>query len=172
MRRRWLEVLAVVLIGTGCGKATYRSYAGQFCSNTQNDDPHYECSPSADLVCITTSSTLVRTDGSATSAVPLYLCAIACNPGEACASDEVCCPGMIYGKTYGKTGGCVPYTMCQYLPPPTTKTDAGHDGSATGDGGADAADAVAGEDGPADGPADALAASDAGDVPTTDAGTD
>ena len=41
--------------------------------------------------------------------MPLYLCRLACDPGkDRCPGGEICCPGKIEGKTYGKTGGCVP----------------------------------------------------------------
>ncbi len=107
--------LLVVAVSLGaCAKTIYRSGEGQYCSIT-SEDPGYECSPSVDLVCITTSSVESPTDGGskAPGFRPLYLCRLACTPGDPCTqAGDVCCPGVIYGQNYGKTHGCVPVSEC------------------------------------------------------------
>jgi hypothetical protein len=161
MRLPWLAMLVVGgLLGLGCGKTVYRSHEAQFCSIDQDDDPFYECSPSSDLVCITTYSELFKgTNDAGDKLVPLYLCRLACDPGkDKCPGGEVCCPGKIEGKNYGKTGGCTPESRCDNPLIP----DGGFDGRPDGPG------SVPSEAG-VDRPADAPATPDTGDA---DAGAD
>jgi hypothetical protein len=115
MRLPWLSMLLVGgLVGLGCGKTVYRSHEAQFCSIDQDDDPFYECSPSSDLVCINTYSEVVTGSNDAGNrTIEYFLCRLACEPGkDKCPGGEICCPGKIEGKTYGKTGGCVPESRC------------------------------------------------------------
>ncbi len=113
---RWLIGLAVGgVLGLGCGKTVYRSHEGHYCSSTEDDDPFFECSPSYDLVCINTYEQQVQvTGGQPPRFQPIYLCRLACSPGDHCISPtDVCCPGPIYGRSYGKMHACVPAGMCQ-----------------------------------------------------------
>lgn len=105
------------------GRAIYISHESHYCSSTSDDDPYYECSPSRDLVCISTfSRTFPQTNGPPKT-VDLWLCQMACTPGDGtCAAGEVCCPGPIYGRSYGKTHACAPAEQCDRLP-----ADAGAD---------------------------------------------
>jgi hypothetical protein len=164
MRLPWLAMLVVGgLLGLGCGKTVYRSHEAQFCSIDQDDDPFYECSPSSDLVCITTYSELFKgTNDAGDKLVPLYLCRLACDPGkDKCPGGEVCCPGKIEGKNYGKTGGCTPESRCDNRVVPDGGFDARPDGPGS-------MPAEAGVDRPAD-TADAPATLDTGEA---DAGAD
>jgi hypothetical protein len=152
------------LLGLGCGKTVYRSHEAQFCSTNDDDDPFYECSPSSDLVCINTYSETVKSSNDAGSQrVPLYLCRLACEPlKDKCPGGEICCPGKIEGKTYGKTGGCVPESRCDNILVPDGGFDLRPDGLGS-------AMPEAGGDRPAETtPADTLPA-DSGE---TDAGAD
>ena len=174
MRQPWLTMLLVGgLLGLGCGKTVYRSHEAQFCSTDPDDDPFYECSPSSDLVCIQTYSQIVQsTNDSGLTSVPLYLCRLACEPlKDRCPNSEICCPGMISGKTYGKTGGCVPESRCDKPIVPDGGFDLRPDGvgSATevGVGGDRTMDSPT--DSPVDAPSEAGAA-DAGVDAATDMG--
>jgi hypothetical protein len=147
-------ILSLLVLGgaAGCGKSQIRAFDGHGCSTKPDDDPLYVCSPQYDLVCINTYYKEVTDpvqakafDGGIRS---VYVCRLVCDPasGIGCAeTTDVCCPGFIHGKTYGKTHACVPDYLCQTRGP--------------GDGGA-------GVDGPApEGPrpmSDAGAAVDAG----------
>ena len=160
MRQRWLTMLLVGgLFGLGCGKTVYRSHEAQYCS-TQEEDPFYECSPSSDLICINTYSEIVQGNNDAgVNRVPLYLCRLACEPlKDKCPNGETCCPGMIHGITYGKTGGCVPESRCDKPIIPDGGFDLRPDGigSATEAGGDRATDV------PTDVPVDAPSEVDAG----------
>src|SRR5262245_8932220 len=168
MRLPWLPLLVVGgLLGLGCGKTVYRSHEAQFCSTNDDDDPFYECSPSSDLVCINTYAERVTAKNDAGSQlIPLYLCRLACNPGDKCPGGEICCPGKIEGKTYGKTGGCVPESRCDNPLIPDGGFDGRPDGpgSARPDTGADSPVDVSTETAPDDmSPADS---------PEADAGAD
>ena len=116
MRWQWLTMLMVGgWLGLGCGKTVFRSHEAQFCSTNDDDDPFYECSPSTDLVCISTYSQIFGTgvDGGTPTTLPLYLCRLACTPGgPACPNNELCCPGPIVGRNYGKMHACVPESRC------------------------------------------------------------
>jgi hypothetical protein len=155
------------LLALGCGKTVYRSHEAQFCSTDDDDDPFYECSPSSDLICINTYSETVKTSSDAGSQrVPLYLCRLACEPlKDKCPGGEICCPGKIEGKTYGKTGGCVPESRCDNIVVPDGGFDLRPDGpgsampEAGGDRPADTtpADTVPADSGEPDAGADAPA---------------
>jgi hypothetical protein len=109
----------------GCGKTVYRSHEGHYCSSTEDDDPFFECSPSYDLVCINTyAEQIQQTGGQPPRFQEIFLCRLACEPGQTCPSaTDVCCPGPIHGRTYGKTAACFPAGQCQTVP----TTDAGVD---------------------------------------------
>jgi hypothetical protein len=158
MRWRWLTMLTVAgWLGLGCGKTIYRSHEAQFCSTDDDDDPFYECSPARDLVCINTYAMQFSADGGSKS-LPLYLCRLACTPGDICPNGETCCPGPISGRTYGKMHACVPDKFCDNPIVP----DGGHDGRPDGrtfeagrEMGTEAGSEAGGEAGSGDGPADA-----------------
>jgi hypothetical protein len=128
---RWLLLFAAVgLVGAGCEKTVYRSQGGQYCSSTADDDPYYECSRSSDLVCINTyAKSYPQTDNQPDKVVSMWLCNLACDPTvkNPCADpEEVCCPGPIFGKDYGKKNACVLREFCDaLLGMPTTTRDAG-----------------------------------------------
>jgi hypothetical protein len=171
MRQFGLTMLMVIaggLLGPGCGKTVYRSHEAQFCSTDKDDDPFYECSPSADLVCINTYSELVLANNDAGSRrIPLYLCRLACDPAtDRCPNGELCCPGKIEGRTYGKSAACVPATKCDspFVP------DGGFD-LRPDRGGGEVSGGEAGGDAPSsDAPDDAGAADTPVDAPASDAG--
>jgi hypothetical protein len=148
------------LLALACQKARYTSGEGVHCSDSEDDDPQYSCIRSYDLVCITTHKTQVRspTTNVQIGEEAVYLCRLACSPGDLCPQGDVCCPGKIYGRTYGKTHACVPEDLCaDYVPP---KRDAG---SRAADGGAP--DGAAADGRPADVPgADAGTTSDGPDA--------
>jgi hypothetical protein len=110
-----------MFVATGCGKSTIREYESQACSTNDSDDPLLVCSPAYDLVCINTYSVIVQNPKEAVKweggVRPVYVCRITCASDSECLqSQDVCCPGVIHGKTYGgKTKGCVPQGMCQAL---------------------------------------------------------
>jgi hypothetical protein len=144
----------------GCGKTVYQSHEGHYCSIDDNEDPNYQCSRTRDLVCITTyAETIKAPDGGVQRTVPIYLCRQPCEPGNRCPmADDVCCPGMIVGRDYGATHGCVPLRFCE-MPPPTP--DAGPRDTALRD--------TAAPDTVADGPSgDAPDGADAADAPAVD----
>ena len=112
---RWLIGLAVGgLLGLGCGNTVYRSHEGAYFSD-KDEDPFFECAPSDDLVCINTYDMQVQTTGGQPPRFqPVYLCRLACSPGDHCFDpNDVCCPGPIHGRNYGKMNACVPVGMCQ-----------------------------------------------------------
>jgi hypothetical protein len=157
-------ILAVGMLGMGCGKTVYRSHEAQYCSNTEADDPYFECSPSYDLVCINTyAEPVLQPAGAPPKYQEIFLCRLACNPGDLCPDlKDVCCPGIIYGETYGKTHACVPAGRCQTVSPTDAGTDTRRD---------TAADSPA-ADAPADGPADSAPGPDVSpDTATPDAGS-
>jgi hypothetical protein len=158
MLRSVMCVLAAALLSSAC-TSTIRSQEGAACSTNSSDDPQLVCSPAQDLVCITTYTRVV-TNPSAASKYDggirhVYVCRMACNTPQDCPqTGDVCCRGDIYGKTYGKTGGCVPPGTCEGMGnsvspdggEPVAQPDGARDGGAT-DGAAEA--------GPRDAPADA-----------------
>jgi hypothetical protein len=162
----------LVSLSAGCTQTRYRSGEGQYCSTNEDEDPHYSCVRSQDLVCISTYSVQVLADGGQAESRfrDLYLCRLSCSPNEGCpAAGDVCCPGKIYGRTYNNSMyACVPEANCETLtgepdagPRPDASADRGGDGAGSRDapGPADAAgtgDAPAGAD--AAGPADAAGA--------------
>jgi len=95
----------------GCAKSQIRSYEGQACSIDPDEDPQRTCSPAADLVCIATYAHPM-------TARPVHVCRFVCDPSEGCRNaDEVCCPGQIYGRTYGKSAACVLARWCDSIAP-------------------------------------------------------
>jgi hypothetical protein len=99
---------------------------------------------------------------------PVFVCRLACEKTEECPNGgDVCCPGIIHGKTYGKMAGCVPESLCPVLlegdagaaeRPPAPRPEAGAEASAPDAGARDvaAADAAVEASAPADAaPADA-----------------
>jgi hypothetical protein len=166
MCRSWPVLLVLgALLGAGCEKTIYRSHESHYCSSTPDDEPYYECAKGDDLVCITTyQQSYGATASSPAKTIDIWVCRMACTPGnkEDCQTDEVCCPGMIYGTTYGKTHACVAPGLCPALTVPNrdaggdAKIDAGKpDGGDGGvpDGGApDVIEAGADDDAPMDVP--------------------
>lgn len=127
---RWLFLFCVVgLVGAGCEKTIYRSHESQYCSSTDDDDPYYECSRSSDLVCINTyEKSYPQTDNRPDKVVSMWLCREACDPTvkNPCMGEEICCPGAIFGKDYGKKHACVLREFCDsILGTPSTPKDAG-----------------------------------------------
>ena len=109
-------------------RTVFQSYEGQFCSDKEDDDPFYECTTMFPFVCINTYSVPMYSGAGAVDHVPLYLCRLACTTDQSCpVANDVCCPGPIFGRTYGVTHACVPRAMCAALGPGTAP-----------DGGADA----------------------------------
>src|SRR5262245_41097124 len=112
-------VIAILVGLSACAKGQIRSGEGAFCS-TSSEDPQYVCDPGMDLICMATHSVPVtnpkemgKWDGGVR---PVYVCRLACEKSEDCPNaGDVCCPGIIYGKTYGKMAGCVPETLCPIL---------------------------------------------------------
>jgi hypothetical protein len=151
----WLFLAAISV--AACTTSTLRSQEGHACSTSSSDDPQLVCTPAQDLVCISTYTRIVtnpteamKFDGGIRH---VFVCRINCNTADDCLQEgDVCCPGIIYGKTYGKMGGCTPYSACDRLSPDDGGTtddaevspDAPSDAPA--DGGAVAADAGAGND--------------------------
>jgi hypothetical protein len=166
MRGSWLVLLALgSLLGAGCEKTIYRSHESHYCSSTADDEPYYECAKGSDLVCVTTykmsyGATASMPDG---KTIDIWVCRLACTPGkDECVAGEVCCPGKIYGQTYGKDHVCVPPDYCPALAVPPGSKDAGGDakGDARPDGGADT------------GPPDAPESPDSADAPSDDVPAD
>jgi hypothetical protein len=172
--------LAVALSLTGCSTSSVRSQEGQACSTSSSDDPQLVCSPAQDLVCIATYTRLVTKPSEAAKydggLRQVYVCRLACNTSADCfQAGDICCPGPIYGKDYGKMRGCVPAGSCEAL-----GEDEPDGGTVTpGDGGAKLDGASAGPEGGAklDGgsPDTAIAPADvaapAADADAPDAGT-
>jgi hypothetical protein len=155
-----------MFVGAGCNNTT-REYEGQACSISSSDDPLLVCSPAYDLVCINTYSIQVRNPAEAVKwdggIRPIYVCRLACDPArnECFQAGDVCCPGPIHGKTYGKMAGCVPLPNCPAL---SLGKDAGATEDAAGDGPAD------GPAAPDDARAEAAAPDAAADAVAPDAG--
>jgi hypothetical protein len=160
MLRFVICALGAGLVVSGCTEASIRSQEGHACSINSSDDPQLICTPAQDLVCIATYWRTVtnvqeakKFDGGVR---PVYVCRWACNTTAECPqSGDICCKGMIFGKTYNKTGGCTPPGSCE--------TEDEPDGGAPADGTAPADTAKPGEAGA---PADTAAAVD---VPEADA---
>jgi hypothetical protein len=123
---RWPTLLIVkiaalgiaTLMGAGCGKTVYRAYESQYCSSDDDEEPFRECAKSSDLVCI---NTYKMSYGGSSGMPPvvrdMWLCRLACDPTKAmaCMPGEVCCPGPIFGRTYGFTHACVQPSYCAAL---------------------------------------------------------
>ena len=163
---RWLglvSVFAMAFQASGCGKEVRTAFEGVYCSH-EDEDPMYECAKYYDLVCISTDRHVNQLTGEL--GPDRYLCRQPCKPGQTCPEQGVCCPGMIYGKTFDTTHACVPFSFCAN-PPPTVRrdggvtdaraTDAGDAAGSTDVGGATdgGVDAGGGTDTAADGPAPA-----------------
>jgi hypothetical protein len=144
MRGLSFSVVAALVVGlgafAGCSKTVYHSHESHYCSSSDDDDPYWECSRSADLVCINTyDGVYPQPDGKPTKTVPMYLCRMACTPGDkTCQPDEVCCPGMIYGRNYGKTHGCTLPSFCAALAGQPKDAGTTRDTATTADAGSDA----------------------------------
>jgi hypothetical protein len=132
----------VALLGLACEKTVYRSGEGIYCSSSSDEDPYYECLRSNDFVCITTYSLPILNDGGPTGKyVEAYACRLACSADQGCLGGDICCPGKIFGRTYGKTSACVKAANCETLPQPDARpnpvadaqTDSATDGGAGGD---------------------------------------
>jgi hypothetical protein len=100
-------------------RPVYRTHEGQFCSSAVDEDPFYECSRASHLVCITTyTKNIVQPDGAPDKTTKIWLCRESCTPGAgACVNPgEICCPGPIFGESYGNSHGCVPRDFCDHPP--------------------------------------------------------
>ncbi len=146
-----------------CGKSTIRSFDGVACSTDPSEDPQYICSPTRDLVCISTFTVMIMNEREAMrwdgGVRPVYVCRLACSLDEECRqAGEICCPGHIYGKTYGKSRGCALVQDCHAIDAGVPEAPARPpDGGARPDGAGDAGDPDAPADAPsppADGSAD------------------
>jgi hypothetical protein len=128
--------MAAVLLASGCGGGgsssgsdgaiasmspdgrvpitRVRSFEGQYCSSTPDDEPYQECASDLRLICISTNSRPVPDAG----ARPVFLCHAACDPkGPACpVAGDLCCAGTVYGQKETKGFGCVPPTLCAPSP--------------------------------------------------------
>jgi hypothetical protein len=107
----------MVVAGVGCSNSTMRTYESHACSTNQSDNPLLVCSPAYDLVCINTYSVMVTNPKEAAKfdggIRQVYVCRLACSTKADCPqAGDVCCPGDIYGKDYGKMAGCVPPSLC------------------------------------------------------------
>ena len=100
----------------GDGRPVYASQESQYCSSADRDDPYYVCGTSQALVCINTYTMTIPLPEGPKTVVP-YLCRSSCVPGDGtCRAADVCCPGTVYGVTYGKAHGCVPPEFCDHPP--------------------------------------------------------
>jgi hypothetical protein len=159
---RWLMLfLSVGLVGAGCGKTVYRSHEGQFCSSTSDDELYYECSKASDLVCINTySMNYSQPNNQPDKVVPIWLCREACDPtakNPCINSQEVCCPGTLFGRDYSSKRAnnpmphaCALREFCDAVAGMTPPKDAGAkpDSANVPDGGASpdvASDAASGD---------------------------
>jgi hypothetical protein len=130
MRRLTVMTTLLLLTSSACGKSTFRSAQGQFCSSTDDDDPYYECLLGMGLVCASTHSMPVLDDnGNEKSRFPVYLCRSACAPvdgGTGCrVADEICCKATTFGRTYAdRPWACVPAQFCPDAPDAGPKPDA------------------------------------------------
>lgn len=175
---RWSALLiagVTAVLAAGCNKTVYRAYESQYCSSDDDEDPFRECARSSDLVCINTyKMSYPQSDGRPPVVRDMWLCRLACDPATptACRPDEVCCPGPIFGRTYGFTHACVQPSYCASL------------GSVPRDGGArdatsDVMTPAGGSDAAVDRPVDTLPAppdapvdTSAADAETPDAASD
>lgn len=114
--------------GTGDGgvganpDAIIRAQEGHACSTTPDDDPQLVCTTAQDLVCITTYSRAVTDPQQAAKydggLRPVFVCRFPCATSADCAQQgDICCPGSIFGKTFGKAAACVPPGSCEAIPP-------------------------------------------------------
>ena len=69
----------------------------------------------------------------------VYVCRLACNTNAQCPqAGDVCCLGVVYGKTYNKKGGCAPPGSCEMgLVEEEADSGAPADGGGGGDAGGD-----------------------------------
>jgi hypothetical protein len=161
MLRSVICALGALLV-LGCEASSIRSQEGHACSISSSDDPQLICTPAQDLVCISTYSRTVtnvqeakKFDGGVR---PVYVCRMACNTTSECPQvGDICCRGVIYGKTYNKMGGCVPPGSCETDEEepeadagPRPDTAAVVDTRPAGDAGAAAPDTAASDDAPTD----------------------
>ncbi len=102
-----LPVMVIVIatvgsVASGCSGTQARSQAGGPCSISSDDDPHYTCDPTRDIICINTMAN------------GRYFCRDFCEVGDGrCQPGEVCCPGKISGTTYGYMRGCTTPMQCE-----------------------------------------------------------
>jgi hypothetical protein len=159
MLRSVIHGLAVVLLLPACVNSSIRSQEGHSCSTDPDEDPQLVCTPAQDLVCISTYTKIVtnpreapKFDGGLRS---VYVCRLNCDTDKECRDNDICCPGHIYGKTYGRKGGCVPPGSCETLPvpdaspPPDTTAPARDTAASPAETGAATPDAAAPVDVPA-----------------------
>jgi hypothetical protein len=102
--------------------AVIRVQEAQACSTNPAEDPQLVCTSAQDLVCVATYSRNVtdpqeamKFDGGLRQ---VFVCRMPCAAtGDCPQPGDVCCPGQIHGKTFGKTAACVPPTSCETMPP-------------------------------------------------------
>jgi hypothetical protein len=129
---------ALVLTFTGCGSTavvgdggggqggttdapSIRAQEGHACSTSPDDDPQLVCTTGMDLVCISTYSRTVtnpeearKFDGGIRQ---VFVCRMPCSADSDCPQPgDICCPGPIHGKTFGKMAACVPPGSCETQP--------------------------------------------------------
>jgi hypothetical protein len=99
-------------------RPVYGSHESQYCSPSEDDDPFFVCSKSSELICIATYTKRYPQPSQAPDkVVTMWICRHGCTPGDgACAADEICCPGLTFGVTYGKSHACVLPEFCGPLP--------------------------------------------------------
>jgi hypothetical protein len=104
--------------GGAADAVVVRAQEGQACSTRPGDDPQLICSTAQDLICISTFGRSVtdpeeqkKYDGGVR---PVFVCRFSCGTTAECPQQgDVCCPGQIFGKTFGKTAACVPRGSCE-----------------------------------------------------------
>ncbi len=127
-----IAAAGVLAASCGLGKSKIRAGDGQHCTTSSSEDPVFTCSPAYDLACIATYKHQVSNE-------PVYVCRLVCTPGDRCLyPSDICCPGTIHGKTYGKMHACVPVRDCDLRPDAGVTPDSG-----TPDTAADVADDAA-----------------------------
>lgn len=129
-----------VFAASSCSEVRSKSFEGQICSASEDENPYFECDRSrSDLVCIST-----YTVG---NGVKAYTCRVACATSADCSqAGDVCCAGTIIRETFGKSRACVPASRCESdpgaVPPPDASTKPTPADALPQDAGAQSADAA------------------------------
>jgi hypothetical protein len=163
--------LGLGLAGMGCNHERIRQGEGSYCSTDEDEDPHFECSPAYDYVCIATyTQDVFDRNGNMRGVEDRYLCRETCTPEKGCRNaDDVCCPGKTYKSRFASNYACVPSQYCNVpVGDGGAPADAGNaKGDAARDGGTPAEAGIPRTDagGAADGGGDAAAGADDGGAP-------